>query len=71
LGKASRETHSLKAQDVILKRIFRLAVASSLARAWAQKSPQWLTIAGAVILFRLLDKHAAKSGRRVAKSKPA
>jgi hypothetical protein len=56
---------------LILKRIFRFALASSVARAWAQKSPRWLTIAGAVILFRLIDKRAAKSGQRVTKSKPA
>jgi hypothetical protein len=56
---------------LILKRIFRFALASTLARAWAQKSPRWLTIAGAVILFRLIDKRAAKSGQRATKSKPA
>jgi hypothetical protein len=56
---------------LILKRIFRIALASSVARAWAQKSPKWLTIAGALVLFRLFDKHAAKSGRRPAKSKSA
>jgi hypothetical protein len=55
----------------MLKRIFRFALASSLARAWAQKSPQWLSVAGAIVLFRLIDKRAAKSGRRVAKSKSA
>jgi hypothetical protein len=56
---------------VILKRIFRFALASSLARAWAQKSPKWLSIAGAIVLFRVIDKHAAKSGQRVPKSKSA
>jgi hypothetical protein len=56
---------------MILKRVFRIALASSLARAWAQKSPKWLTIAGAIVLFRMVDKHAAKSGQRVAKSKSA
>jgi hypothetical protein len=44
---------------------------SSLARAWAQKSPKWLSVAGAIVLFRLIDKRAAKSGRRVTKSKSA
>jgi hypothetical protein len=56
---------------MILRRIFRVALASSLARAWAQKSPKWLSIAGAVLLFRLIDKRAAKSGQRATKSKPA
>jgi hypothetical protein len=56
---------------VILKRLFRLALASSLSRAWAQKSPKWLTFAGAIVLFRMIDKHAAKSGRRVTKNKSA
>jgi len=56
---------------LILKRLFRIALASSLARAWAQKSPKWLSIAGAIVLFRLFDRHAAKSGRRPAKGKSA
>jgi hypothetical protein len=56
---------------LILKRLFRFALASTVARAWAQKSPRWLTIAGAVILFRLIDKRAAKSGQRATKSKSA
>jgi hypothetical protein len=56
---------------VILKRLFRVALASSVARAWAQKSPKWLSIAGTILIFRLFDKHAAKAGRRRAKNKPA
>jgi hypothetical protein len=56
---------------LILKRLFRVALATSVARAWAQKSPRWLSIAGAILLFRLFDKHAAKSGRRPAKGKSA
>jgi hypothetical protein len=56
---------------LILKRLFRIALASTVARAWAQKSPKWLSIAGTILLFRLWDKHAAKSGRRPAKGKSA
>ena len=56
---------------MILKRLFRIALASSVARAWAQKSPKWLSIAGTILLFRLIDRHAAKSGKRPAKSKSA
>jgi hypothetical protein len=55
----------------MLRRIFSFALLSSLARAWAQKSPKWLSLAGALLLFRVIDKRAAKSGRRVAKSKSA
>jgi hypothetical protein len=56
---------------VILKRLFRLALASSLTRAWAQKSTKWLAVAGGVLLFRLIDKRAAKSGQKTTKSKSA
>jgi hypothetical protein len=35
-----------------------------LGRAWAQKKPAWLGLAGAVVLFRLADARAAKAGRR-------
>ncbi|MGC1420293.1 MAG: hypothetical protein WA786_09300 [Acidimicrobiales bacterium] len=55
----------------MLKRVFGFALLTSLGRAWAQKSPKWLSVAGALVLFRVIDKRAAKSGRRVAKSKSA
>ncbi len=47
----------------MLRRVLRFALVSSLAKAWIQKSPRWLSVAGAVALFRLIDSRAAKAGR--------
>lgn len=54
---------------MILKRVFGLATASVLAKAWEKKSPRWLALAGALILFQLLDSRAARkpSPKRSAK----
>jgi hypothetical protein len=70
VGADPRPAHPQES-PLILKRLFRIALASTVARAWAQKSPKWLSIAGTILLFRLWDKHAAKSGRRPAKGKSA
>jgi hypothetical protein len=56
---------------LMLRRLFRVAIASSLAKAWLQKSPRWLGIAGAVALLRALDARASKSGRRVKNVRPS
>ncbi|MFZ0768638.1 MAG: hypothetical protein WAM64_05395 [Acidimicrobiales bacterium] len=48
----------------MLRRIFRMVTAGLLGRAWAQKSPAWLSLALAVVLFRFFDSRAAKSARR-------
>ena len=45
---------------MILKRVFGLATASVLAKAWEKKSPRWLSLAGALVLFQLLDSRAAR-----------
>lgn len=45
---------------MILKRVFGLATASALAKAWEKKSPRWLALAGALILFQFLDSRAAR-----------
>ena len=45
---------------MILKRVFGLATASALAKAWEKKSPRWLSLAGALILFQILDWRAAR-----------
>jgi hypothetical protein len=45
---------------VILKRIFGLATASAVAKAWEKKSLKWLSLAGALVLFQLLDARGAR-----------
>ena len=45
---------------MILKRLFGLASASALAKAWETKSKRWLAVAGAVLLFQFLDSRAAR-----------
>jgi hypothetical protein len=49
---------------MILRRLFRTLIAMSLGRAWAQRSSTWLTLAGALFVFRSLDRLAARAGRR-------
>jgi hypothetical protein len=55
---------------LILRRVLRIATWSALGRAWTQKSSKWLSLAGALVLFRLMDRRAARAGER-AKSKKA
>jgi hypothetical protein len=45
---------------LILKRLFGLATASALAKAWEKKSKVWLSFAGVLVLFQLLDSRAAR-----------
>ena len=45
---------------MILKRILGLATASALAKAWEKKSRTWLSLAGALVLFRILDARASR-----------
>ena len=49
---------------MILRRLFRMFFAMSLGRAWAQRSNKWLSLAGALVVFRSLDRLAARAGRR-------
>jgi hypothetical protein len=44
----------------MLRRIFSFATASAVAKAWETKSKKWLGVAGALVLFRLLDSRAAR-----------
>lgn len=53
----------------MLRRVFRIAAAAALGRAWAQKSPKWLTIALGVVLFRIFDSRSAKSAKRLKSEK--
>jgi hypothetical protein len=43
-----------------LKKVFGLATASALAKAWETKSKKWLALAGALVLFRFWDSRAAR-----------
>jgi len=45
---------------LILKRVFGLLTASAVAKAWEKKSLKWLSLAGGLVLFRLLDSRAAR-----------
>ncbi len=45
----------------MLKRLFGFATASAIAKAWAKKSPKWLSVAGALVLFQLWDSRAARA----------
>lgn len=45
---------------MILKRVLGLATASALAKAWEKKSRKWLSLAGALVLFRFLDSRASR-----------
>ena len=49
---------------MILARILRWAVVAALGRAWAQKSPRWLTLALALLAFRLVDLRAIRKGEK-------
>lgn len=45
---------------MILKRLFGFATASALAKAWEKKSKMWLSFAGVLVLFQLLDSRSAR-----------
>lgn len=48
----------------MFRRIFRIATAATLARAWGQKQPKWLYLTGVLLLFRFFDRRSAKSATR-------
>jgi hypothetical protein len=54
----------------MLRRLFRIATAAALGRAWAQKSSKWLAVALGITLFRFLNSRSVKSAKR-AKSEKA
>jgi hypothetical protein len=45
---------------LILKRLFGFATANVLAKAWEKKSKAWLSLAGVLVLFQLLDSRSAR-----------
>jgi hypothetical protein len=44
----------------MLRRLFSLATATALTKAWETKSKKWIGVAGAIVLFRFLDTRAAR-----------
>ncbi|MGA7834973.1 MAG: hypothetical protein WCA31_07150 [Acidimicrobiales bacterium] len=48
----------------MLRRLFRLAAIGAFGRAWAQRSPAWLSLGLAVVLFRFIDSRSAKHAKR-------
>ncbi|HVA54004.1 MAG TPA: hypothetical protein VNF05_10885 [Acidimicrobiales bacterium] len=54
----------------MLRRVFRVAAAAALGRAWAQKSPKWLSVALGIVLFRFIDARSSKSSKRAKREKP-
>ena len=54
---------------MILKRLFSLATSSALLKAWEKKSKKWLTLAGALVLFRFWDSRAGRkaTGKKATK----
>ena len=48
-------------RELMLRRLLRFAIASSIVRGMIQKSPTWFSIAGALLLFRFVDARAAKA----------
>jgi len=55
---------------MMVRRVVRMFFALFLGRAWAQRSPKWLSLAGLVLVFRSLDRLAIRAGRR-ASGKPS
>ena len=48
----------------MLRRLIRLVAVAAFGRAWAQRSPAWLSIGLAVVLFRFIDSRSSKRARR-------
>ncbi|HUY17266.1 MAG TPA: hypothetical protein VMV11_06865 [Acidimicrobiales bacterium] len=48
----------------MLRRLFRVATAAALGRAWAQKSSKWLAVALGITLFRFIESRSAKRAKR-------
>jgi hypothetical protein len=61
----SRATFTKKEAPLMLRRIFRVAILSALARAWGQKSRSWLMVGVALVFLRSFDRHNVKSHARI------
>jgi len=63
VGLAARTPVAQEAFALILRRLFRIAMASALGRAYAQRSKKWLSVAAAITLLRIFDLLATRSRR--------
>jgi hypothetical protein len=45
---------------MIVKRLMGLATASAFGKAWEKKSRKWLSLAGALVLFQVLESRASR-----------
>jgi hypothetical protein len=54
---------------MILRRIFRIIAAAAFGRAWAQKSPKWLSVALGIVFFRFVNSRSRKSAKRAKNAK--
>lgn len=52
-----------EAPPLIVRRLFRIATASALGRAYVQRSSKWLAIAGGIIVLRFIDGRGRHSRR--------
>jgi 4-amino-4-deoxy-L-arabinose transferase-like glycosyltransferase len=48
----------------MLRHLFRFATVGAFGRAWAQRSPFWLALGLAVMVFRFLDRRSAQRAKR-------
>jgi hypothetical protein len=56
---------------LIVSRLLRFALASSLGRAWRLKSKKWLTLAVALALFRMFERCTVRRNNRAARKRQA
>jgi hypothetical protein len=50
-----------------MRRLFRFALGTSIANAVTQRSKRWLTVAGGLVLFRLIERITSRHSHRRAK----
>lgn len=48
----------------MVRRAFRLLLASVLGRAVAQRSRRWLAVAGGLVVLRTMDRLASRATRK-------
>jgi hypothetical protein len=48
----------------MLRALFRFATVGAFGRAWAQRSPLWIALGLAVMVFRFMDSRSAKRAKR-------
>jgi hypothetical protein len=48
----------------MLRALFRFATLGALGRAWARRSPLWIALSLALMLFRFMDSRSAERAKR-------